>query len=292
MTVRKKGFTLIELLVVIAIIAILASIIMPALGRAREAARRAVCISNLHNIGLMILMYANDNEQELPWYLGAMLPAGFPLDIAPAYTEWIGVLGTDYYRARPKIFICPSAYLAGDEAFWAIQPPAMAWGSPVPGGVRVCWSQEPMFHEDGSRDPVGTFYRSSYQCLTQHPMATKQYGEVISSTNMSGDTIIVMDRTIEECPVAQPSKTIIEYYLQGTPYFGPYTTFSSVNFNHRQFLSAFGAYKGTSWYGQPRCAAVNTLYLGGDVKTRAPGELMWAVDNTKVADLYARSCIY
>jgi len=60
---RKAAFTLIELLVVIAIIAILASIIMPALGRAREAARRAKCISNLHNIGLMIHMYAADNKE-------------------------------------------------------------------------------------------------------------------------------------------------------------------------------------------------------------------------------------
>ncbi|MBS3764526.1 MAG: prepilin-type N-terminal cleavage/methylation domain-containing protein [Planctomycetes bacterium] len=57
----KVGFTLIELLVVIAIIAILAAMLMPALERAREAARQAVCTSNMRQIGLYTNMYANDN---------------------------------------------------------------------------------------------------------------------------------------------------------------------------------------------------------------------------------------
>ncbi|RYG74987.1 DUF1559 domain-containing protein [bacterium] len=62
----KKGFTLIELLVVIAIIAILAAILFPVFGRARENARRSSCMSNLKQIGLGLVQYTQDYDERMP----------------------------------------------------------------------------------------------------------------------------------------------------------------------------------------------------------------------------------
>src|SRR5207302_8529479 len=65
----RRGFTLIELLVVIAIIAILAAILFPVFARAREAARKTTCLSNLKNIGLAALMYVQDYDEQFPYLM-------------------------------------------------------------------------------------------------------------------------------------------------------------------------------------------------------------------------------
>lgn len=63
---RRSGFTLIELLVVIAIIALLISILLPALGKAREQSKRLVCMSNMKQIGTAVFLYSESNDN-LPW---------------------------------------------------------------------------------------------------------------------------------------------------------------------------------------------------------------------------------
>jgi len=104
---KSSGFTLIELLVVIAIIGILAAILLPALGRAREAARRASCANNLKQFGLVYKMYANEWDGSLPPcapYANVNSAAMFSAPAASAiYPEYLADLGTARCPSDPGV---------------------------------------------------------------------------------------------------------------------------------------------------------------------------------------------
>ena len=112
---RRRGFTLIELLVVIAIIAILAAILFPVFARARENARKATCLSNEKQIGLGVMMYAQDFDEKLPpngsgpaGDGGCCLPSfADPAVIAAGRIAWI-IRVTPYIK-NAGVWECPSA---------------------------------------------------------------------------------------------------------------------------------------------------------------------------------------
>jgi prepilin-type N-terminal cleavage/methylation domain-containing protein len=99
---RKKGFTLIELLVVIAIIALLLSILMPALQKVKAQARDVICRSNLHQWGLVWKMHVDDNNGK---FSDGTLPTGGWIR-----GQWI-VLLREYWndQGREKLLMCPTA---------------------------------------------------------------------------------------------------------------------------------------------------------------------------------------
>ena len=132
---KRTGFTLIELLVVIAIIALLLSIVMPALKMAKRQAQAVICRSNLKQWGLIFHLYAQDNEECFPQSIPDPLDPG-GLSIQDAYY----LTATVPYFEEKKIRLCPSTKVLDRIENRSYGDTYTAWGPFDPGASSDWWS--------------------------------------------------------------------------------------------------------------------------------------------------------
>jgi prepilin-type N-terminal cleavage/methylation domain-containing protein/prepilin-type processing-associated H-X9-DG protein len=124
---RPRGFTLVELLVVIGIIAVLISLLLPALGKARQAAYAVKCGSNLHQIGVSMAIYLADNKAVYPAsyiYVGQLGPANNQTPVN-GYIHWSSYFFSDYSDAKFASASPPPGIVIGNPGPYA---DASKWG--------------------------------------------------------------------------------------------------------------------------------------------------------------------
>jgi prepilin-type N-terminal cleavage/methylation domain-containing protein len=129
----RRGFTLIELLVVVAIIALLIAVLLPSLGRARERAKRSACLSNLHQTHLAFVLYAQDNNDQVPLGYRTVSKQFNSMIYSSTAGTWVlfGLLMTGNYEKVPRVLYCPSQ----TNTKFVFNTSDNPWPLPAAGGV-------------------------------------------------------------------------------------------------------------------------------------------------------------
>jgi prepilin-type N-terminal cleavage/methylation domain-containing protein len=131
---KRRAFTLIELLVVTGIIVFLASLLIPAVAKARSGAARARCAAQLHGIGQMLQMYFGDNRNTLP-KVNMMPSLRPPLNGYPSLVQLLA----PYHRGDTRVFRCPADQITqpapnappGFETYFAREQSSYYWNEDV-----------------------------------------------------------------------------------------------------------------------------------------------------------------
>jgi prepilin-type N-terminal cleavage/methylation domain-containing protein len=219
---RKKGFTLVELLVVIGIIAVLIGILLPTLTKAREAASRAACLSNIRELGNIFRIYANNNRDACP--IGYMSSKNFNY-----FLNWNNTNGTKVVMAgliayqrltqQPKVFYCPTV---ADPQFsydtpqnpWVFDknPPDIHLTTPIAGSNHCRMSYNVRPSAAWLPSPVGSTDPRNYM-----PMPDPQPNNTIPPTSLTATAVFAFPKLSSLKNKALASDLLIEKsYIQNT----------------------------------------------------------------------------
>ena len=246
---RKHAFTLVELLVVVAIIALLIAILLPALSKAREAAKRVQCASNLRNNGAALLMYAQDNR-------GAFPPAHW--EVATLIRTHVG--GTDGFNPTTDVDLLFKRY---GMSFKTLTCPSGNWDS-------VLWANfGPLtidyLYNGGTGNWTTTFpwtiwegYWAVADNLAQQPTARPI--PRLQMAKPPGDCALMTD-------VYRPDG--------GNYNVGIYVYFTTVNGVYSPFLPPSHPARGVGADGGVISAGANVLYCDFSVQWKQPRELKY-----------------
>jgi prepilin-type N-terminal cleavage/methylation domain-containing protein len=191
-----KAFTLIELLVVIAIIGVLASLLLPALGRTKDQGRNTVCVSQLRQLGIATRLYTDDNNNRLP--TAELLPTS-PVDPTNPLPRICDVLGPEVGKSSggtnsSAVFKCP----ADSEGRFAAEGSSYEWNTDLNGHRMDETTSESMNFAVAWAGPVGdpVIVTNGTIQLTFEPSTTPlltDYDDFHPRSAASGKNVVFMD---------------------------------------------------------------------------------------------------
>ncbi|MCX7872395.1 MAG: DUF1559 domain-containing protein [Verrucomicrobiae bacterium] len=170
---RLPGFTLIELLVVVAIIGILASFLMPALGRAKESGKRISCVNNMRQLGLAATMYCDENNSEFPprsspLWMTRLLPYYHNVNVLKCPTDNVQPMSTNVVTgALISLFGMSQADLAARSYI------INGWND---------WFEANLTQQEYEQFKAHQWYRGMKQVAIRYPSETILFGEKLTDS--------------------------------------------------------------------------------------------------------------